>query len=243
MIDLTSRQIQILKAVIEEYLKTAEPIGSDTIDRKFNLGVSPATIRSELAYLGDQGYLKQPHSSAGRVPTPMALKLYVQELMNKKDLSVADEVSVKERMWESRHKFDSMLHEATRVLSERAQSVGVAVTADHQAFHSGYSHLLSIPEFEDLDVARTVFQLLEETRQLESIFLRDWGGDMVHMVFGGDLGNRYLEPVGILFTEFQCADQRCMLGVIGSSRIDYAYMIPFLEYMHGLLEEFHPSLS
>jgi heat-inducible transcriptional repressor len=59
MIDLTPRQIHILRAIIEEYIETAEPVGSETIDRKFNLGVSPATIRNEMVYLTKQGYLSK----------------------------------------------------------------------------------------------------------------------------------------------------------------------------------------
>ena len=59
MIDLTARQVQILRAVIEEFINTAEAVGSDTIDKKFNIGVSPATIRNEMVYLTKQGYLQQ----------------------------------------------------------------------------------------------------------------------------------------------------------------------------------------
>ena len=81
MTDLTDRQVYILKTVVEEYTTTAEPVGSETLDKKYNLGVSPATIRNEMAYLTKQGYLNQPHTSAGRIPTPRAIKLYVDEIM------------------------------------------------------------------------------------------------------------------------------------------------------------------
>lgn len=235
MIDLTSRQIQILKAVIEEYLETAEPVGSDTLDKKFNLGVSPATIRNEMAYLSDQGYLKQPHTSAGRIPTSLSLKLYVRELMNKKNLSVADEVSVKERIWESRDDLDHLLQESARVLADRTKSVGIAFTNDHRSFHSGYANLLNNPEFFDVDVVRTVLSLIEETRQLESIFNKPWGDDVVHIIFGEDLGNHYLDSVSIAFTDFTCANKRCSLGVIGSSRVNFQQVVPMLEYFHNLI--------
>src|SRR5690606_13680532 len=99
---LSPRQIQILKIVVEEYIHTAQPVGSEMLDRKYNLGVSPATIRNEMVQLVAMGYLKQPHISAGRVPTPQGLKYYVTQLMKEEDLSVAEEVSVKERMWDAR---------------------------------------------------------------------------------------------------------------------------------------------
>ena len=100
MIDLTARQIQILRAIIQEFIETAEPVGSDTIDRKYSIGVSPATIRNEMSQLDKQGYLKKAHSSAGRIPTSIAMKLYVNELMREKELTVADEVSAKEKVWD-----------------------------------------------------------------------------------------------------------------------------------------------
>ena len=100
MTDLSDRQINILKTVVEEYTKTAEPVGSETLDRKYNLGISPATIRNEMAYLSDLGYLKQPHTSAGRVPTPVAIKLYIAEMMRERNLTVAEEVSAKEKIWD-----------------------------------------------------------------------------------------------------------------------------------------------
>src|SRR3990167_9214478 len=98
MYELTDRQIKILKAIIEEYIETAEPVGSETLDKKYNLGVSPATIRNEMVRLTKTGFLKQPHTSAGRAPTPVALKLFVSQLMHVKELSVADEVSVKQKI-------------------------------------------------------------------------------------------------------------------------------------------------
>src|SRR4030043_1881984 len=79
--DLTQRQIQILKAVIEEYIATAEPVGSETLDKKYNLGVSPATIRNEMVRLTDMKLLSQPHTSSGRSPTPEAMRFYVEHLM------------------------------------------------------------------------------------------------------------------------------------------------------------------
>src|SRR5437762_12833664 len=102
--NLTRRQIEILKGLIEEYIKTAEPVGSETLEKKHNLSASPATIRNEMVRLTDLGYLKKPHVSAGRIPTPMGMKFYVKQLMKEKELSVAEEVSLKEQVWDLREK-------------------------------------------------------------------------------------------------------------------------------------------
>lgn len=236
MIDLTARQIQILRAVVEDFIETAQPVGSDTIDKKFNIGVSPATIRNEMVYLTKQGYLKQDHSSAGRLPTPLALKLYVNELMKSRELSVADEVSAKEKIWGSRDHLGNLLRESAKVLADRSKALGIAVK-DGTLYHAGYANLLQLPEFYDIDSARHVFQLIEEAQLLQEIF--DFGDseNPIHIVYGSELGNRHLGSVGVIYMNISTPTANCTLGVIGSSRFDYPYVIPMMKYFQGMLEE------
>src|SRR5581483_7493968 len=78
---LTERERRVLEAVIQSYVETAEPAGSRMISRRFGLGVSPATISNTMSDLEDKGYLFHPHTSAGRVPTDMAYRVYVDSLM------------------------------------------------------------------------------------------------------------------------------------------------------------------
>lgn len=232
MIDLTSRQVQILRAVVEEYINSAEPVGSDTIDRKYNLGVSPATIRNEMVYLTKHGYLKQPHTSAGRVPSSLAIKIYVRDLMREKDMSIAEEVTLKERMWQKREQLGLLLQESTRLLASRAHAICVAMTDDKQIFVAGSAQLLSMPEFFDIDAMRAVLNLIDEAKLLEEIFRRSGGAgeQSVQIVFGDELGNTHLNSVGLLYTEFDAGDHHCWLGLIGSSRFDYPYIIPVMRY-------------
>ena len=88
-VELTDRKKQILKVVVEDYVRTAEPVGSKAIAAEMG-GVSSATIRNELSDLTELGYLEQPHTSAGRVPSPKGYRLYVNELMERQRLSVAE---------------------------------------------------------------------------------------------------------------------------------------------------------
>ena len=81
LVELTERKRQILKVVIEDYIRTAEPVGSKAIAAEMGGSVSSATIRNELSDLTEQGYLEQPHTSAGRMPSPKGYRLYVNELM------------------------------------------------------------------------------------------------------------------------------------------------------------------
>lgn len=238
MVDLTGRQIQILRAIVEKYIDTAEAVGSDTIDKKFNFGISPATIRNEMVYLQKQGYLRKPHTSSGRVPTSLAIKFYVRELMREKDLSVADEVSVKERIWSSRKDENDLFAESAKVMAERSRCIGLVVNRSaKRLYHSGYAHLLSFPEFSNIDVTRTVLTLIEESRAIQEILDFARGEEPVHLVLGEDLGNQYLETVGFVFSDLELPSGRYSIGVIGPARLDYPYIIPLLKYFRGLVTE------
>jgi heat-inducible transcriptional repressor len=237
MIQLTNRQIQILKAIIEEYTETAVAVGSEILDKKYNLGVSPATIRNEMVILTNQGFLKQLHTSAGRMPTPMALKFYVNQLMQEKEMSVADEVAVKGKMWDYKEEMGKLLHEATRVLSERSKALAIATTQDGDVYHAGYANILDNPEFFDIDVARTVLSMIDDFERMNKIFGRSFGAEPIHILLGDELGIQYLQPCGVIFTNFQTKKVSGSLGVIGSCRLNYPLVMPTLRYIKGLIEE------
>lgn len=237
MLELTPRQIKILRAVIQEFIATAESVGSDTLDRKYGIGVSPATIRNEMVDLTKMGYLHKPHTSAGRVPTPKALKLYVNELMKEKELSVADEVSAKEKIWHTRKDLDTMLLELAHVLAERSRAIALSVVNRQRVYSSGYANLLSMPEFYDINLTRQVLHMVEEVRMLEDIFDRHQTDNQVQVVYGTELGNRDLDPIGMIFTSFDIGGVPCQVCVVGSSRFDYPYLVPFLKYVRTMIKE------
>src|SRR5512135_3162307 len=85
------REREILTAIVETYIQTGEPVGSRTLSRLSKDGLSPATIRNVMADLADAGFLEQPHTSAGRVPTPQAYRYYVEQISGKAHLSQADQ--------------------------------------------------------------------------------------------------------------------------------------------------------
>jgi len=237
MIDLTPRQIQILRAIINEFIETAEPVGSDTIDKKYNIGVSPATIRNEMVQLTKQGYLRKPHTSAGRVPTPQAMRLYVNELVKERDLTVADEIAAKEQIWENKDDVEKLLKKITEVLAERTHALGLALLDDDEVFHSGYANLLSMPEFHDIQVMRNVLQLIEKTRLIDDIFDSSESENQVQVIYGQELGNKDLEPIGIIYTSCSIQGHKCRIGALGSSRFDYTYVLPMMKYVRKLMEE------
>ncbi len=126
---ISERKKKILAAVIDEYVKTAEPVGSKAIAEHAGLGCSSATIRNELAELVSMGYLEQPHTSAGRVPTPMGYRMYVNELMEKQKLSLEETEDINRRMNEKLMQLDDSIRDVSRLASQLTDYPALALSA------------------------------------------------------------------------------------------------------------------
>ncbi len=241
MAELSDRQKALLKAIIEEYIESAEPVGSEVIERKYELGVSPATIRIEMGKLTEAGYLKQPHTSAGRTPTSVGMHFYIAELMNEKQLPVTAEVSIKEKMWQERAKRERLLKEAVSALAQRCDMLGMAVEDEGQTFYAGAANILDWPEFYDIDVARFVLGLFDENPRLREIIGKAQGSDPMHILFGEELGFENLLPTGFVFTRYEMPvagqERGGVIGVIGPARMNFSLVLPYVKYVRDLLFE------
>jgi len=235
---LTARQTQILKALIEEYIETAQAVGSEALDKKYNLGVSPATIRNEMVALTKLGYLRQLHTSAGRVPSPTAMKFYIDQLMEERQMSLADEVKTKEEVWDARNDLDELLNEATHALAERTKSLAIAATDEGKVWHAGYANVFANPEFSDLRTCANLFSFIEEAQSLHELFFeRAMSGSPIDVLFGEELGWPELAPMGVVATHFSARGRKGALGIIGPVRLSYPTIIPTLRYFKNLIEE------
>jgi len=238
---LTARQTSLLKTIIDEYIQTAEAVGSENLDKKYNLGVSPATIRNEMVALSRAGYLKQPHTSSGRVPTPQAMKFYINQLMEEKQMSLVDEVKAKEEVWDSRDKIDDLMDEATRALASRTKSLAVAALKDKNQkdkfWHAGHSYIFNNPEFSEVAACQNLFSIFEEFDKMDRLFFGLESTSPLDVLFGEELGWPELMTTGIISTHFNVKGQPGALGVIGPARADYGTMIPILRYFGNLIEE------
>ena len=235
---LTARQTQILKTIIDEYIATAGAVGSEALEKKYSLGVSPATIRNEMSALTKSGYLKQLHTSAGRVPTPVAMKFYIDQLMEEKQMSLTDEVKTKEEVWDSRKNFDDLMDEATHALAARTRSLAVAAIDEGKTWHAGYHNIFDNPEFSDIRTCANIFSFIEQAQRLQELFFeRAISGSPIDVLFGEELGWPELMPVGIVATHFSVGGRIGALGVVGPMRLSYQTVIPTLRYFRKLIEE------
>ncbi len=234
---LTSRQTQILKAIVDEYIVTAGAVGSSSLDKKYNLGVSPATIRAEMADLTKMKYLRQQHTSSGRVPTPLAMKFYINQLMEEKQLGVAEEVKAKEDVWGVRNDFDKLMTEATQSLANKTHSLAVAVDDEGDVWKAGMKNVFDNPEFSDLAVCQNIFSMIEEIDSLHNLFFeRLTGLTPVEILFGSEMSWPSLSDLGVVATRFDIKGRQGAIGVIGPFRRTPS-MIPSIRYLRSLIDE------
>lgn len=240
MTDLTQRQIKLLKCITEEFIETASPVGSETLEKKYSLGISSATIRNELSTLTQMGFLKKSHLSAGRSPTSMGLKYYVRNLMTPKNLTASEEIGAKEKVWDYRNEFDRLLHETTKELAMRTRSMAIATTDHGSVYNYGASNLLEEPEFFNIDVTKTVLSLLDNSTFWFEIInkagnLND--ENIVHLLIGEDLGMEHLEPCGFVYQKYEAGPHKGILGVIGPARFQYPRIVPLVDYFADLISQ------
>ena len=116
---IDDRKLQILRAIIQDYISTGEPVGSRTIAKKYNLGVSSATIRNEMADLEDMGFLEQPHTSAGRIPSSRGYRLYVDRMIEFERLSSEEEGLIRSSIIDGTlYEVDKIIKQTSALLSE-----------------------------------------------------------------------------------------------------------------------------
>jgi heat-inducible transcriptional repressor len=134
--ELDKRKAFVLATVVYEYIATAEPVGSNTLTQKYNLGVSSATIRNEMAELEAGGYLIQPHTSAGRIPSDAGYRTYVDELMAPETLPAEEQRRIKDEFRQASRELDEVIDHTTRMLGQLAKNLAfvLAPVREGQSF-------------------------------------------------------------------------------------------------------------
>ena len=154
------RRLEVLRAIVEDFIATNEPVGSKALADRHNLGVSPATIRNDMASLEEEGLIAQPHTSAGRIPTDAGYRLFVDQLTEIKPLSVAEKRAIQACL-DHAVDLDDVLHRAVRTLAQLTRNV--AVVQYPSLSRSKVRHL----ELVSLSAARLMLVLITDTGRVE----------------------------------------------------------------------------
>jgi transcriptional regulator of heat shock response len=171
---MSSRRLEILRAIVDEYVATQEPVGSKSIAERHGLGISPATIRNEMAVLEDEGLIIQPHTSAGRIPTDLGYRVFVDKLATVKPLSGAERRAI-ETFLEGSNDLEELLKKSAKLLADITKQVAVVTypiigeqpSRDKMAI-SGTAHLARSGENLGLTLS-PILEALEEQVVLLSL--------------------------------------------------------------------------
>jgi len=144
--DLSERKLRILQAIISDFIHSAEPVGSRSLSKKYDMGVSPATIRNEMSDLEEMGFLTHPHTSAGRVPSDKAYRLYVNELMKKQELSADDKRIITDKLHHDVSELEKTIQYAANLLSEITNLTSFALTPKQDEDILKYINLIPVDE-------------------------------------------------------------------------------------------------
>ena len=157
---LDDRKLAVLRAIVEDYVETQEPVGSKALVERHQLGVSPATVRNDMAVLEEEGYIRQPHTSAGRVPTDRGYRLFVDRLSRVKPLSPAERRAI-ERFLVGAVDLDDVVHKTVRLLAQLTRQVAVVQYPSLQ--RSSVRHLELVP----ISSTRLMLVVIADTGRVE----------------------------------------------------------------------------
>ncbi len=252
------RKDRIFDVIVRSYIETAEPVGSRTISRHSDLGLSPASIRNVMADLEEEGFLKQPHTSAGRVPTDKGYRYWVDRLMER------EELKPKERDWIrtelSKAKSVSGLKDrVSKIIMELTENAALVYfknlkkvsflnhlleelikndrlndffEEEAELFIEGACRVFEQPEFQDLHKMRLLLQAFDDKDELAQILLRDLSLVGVQVHIGGEGTIRDLDGVSIVAKD--CYLARNAIGsvaVVGPTRMKYAKVVSVIEFV------------
>jgi transcriptional regulator of heat shock response len=228
---LDKRKAYILATVVYEYILTAEPVASQTLTQKYNLGISSATVRNELAELEAEGYLVQPHTSAGRIPSDSGYRKYVDQLMQPENLSVDDRKRIRNELRDASRELDDLIEGTTRLLSRLSKNLAFVTKPAAEAQHfrmtsSGAQNLLDQPEFHDLRKLRSILRIVEEQKTLYDLVADAMSAEAPSVKIGHELGVEEMTDLSIVTVPYRFGRHAIgMLSILGPRRMPYGRLM------------------
>lgn len=232
---MTERQRLILAAIIEQHAEIAAPVGSVMLAKLF--GVSSATIRSEMVRLEEMGYIEQPHTSAGRVPTDAGYRFYVNSLNESQELQPLFDRSaraIEARVSGAGDRADRAIRSAVDSLVELTHNLGIATIGD-ELYISGMGNLFSQPEFMQGEHAQQVARLLDN---LEPWLREAAPNEPLNVYIGAENPIGKTSGATLIISRFRSPySNKSYIGVLGPTRQSYAKVMRLVRHTGAMLEE------
>jgi transcriptional regulator of heat shock response len=235
---MDSRQAKLLTTIIDEFIKTGVPIGSKQIIERGYFELSCATIRNEMRSLGEEGFLEQPHVSAGRIPTAKGYRAYVKEFMQPNQMvkEVQSRFDTLQDLYFKRKDQESA-YEAVALLAQMIPNIAFAtVPHKERVYYLGLANVLRQPEFQaNPGMASSVVEVLEE--RLADLLSAVEIDDKVRYYIGDEHVFSQLQSCSLIVREYKLRKHSGVLGILGPMRMDYAYNTVALELVADLLRK------
>ena len=214
---MRERQKQILKAVVKEYQRTGQPVASQNVSEEYEFDFSPATVRAEMLALDKDGFLEQPYTSAGRLPTDKAFRLFIDEWEEEIGQRQKEEIFEElERIHELAFK------ETAQILADFSRSLGICGIFDPvKDFHeAGFKWLADEPEFGEGKI-REVLRWLDSSPEEDFENLAQEMEDEVSVFIGRENPIKNLRNCSLMMASFEFDGQRGIFGILGPKRMNY----------------------
>lgn len=213
---MKERKKQLLKLIVENYIRTAQPVSSEVLVSK--LKVSSATIRNEMAELVEEGYLDQPHVSAGRIPATLGYQFYVDHYLQKdRALSQQKKYALKKIGAMYRHDLRKMIKGLAKKMVEVADNAVVVGFSPHDVYYTGLTNIFSQPEFSHIPMIINISQVIDHMDEvMGKLFSRIEG---VRIEIGES--NLFSPQCSLVVSDFLFDDDKGVLGILGPLRMDY----------------------
>lgn len=221
---LTDRRQQVLAALIHEYVAHALPVASKALVEGYPLGVSSATVRNDLSALEEGGYIRQPHTSAGRIPTDYGYRSFVDELLLRVDVAEDEATAAAIRqMRETARALDELLDRTSAMLTQLTECLSIVLPSNAPALplrSIGLSTLMQQPEFRSSMVLVPLLRMIEDDSLLG--YINDTAGDDGPVVrIGSENGDESLGNVSVVASHFGYGADAGIIAIIGPTRMDY----------------------
>jgi heat-inducible transcriptional repressor len=234
---MNSRQEKILATVIEEYTQTAVPVGSQILVSKYGFNVSPATIRNDMMSLEEEGYLYQPHISAGRIPTDKGYRYFVEEMMGDKELSRDEQQKMQREFLKLKAQNTRLTKTTAKLLSHVSGNFAISGLIDNDEFADfGIRELMEAPEFQELDEMCRLVEVLDYMDEKFDKLAQDLGDDETRIFIGKENPIREISNCSMIVSPYRLkTGEKGILALIGPKRMKYAKNKSMIEYMKKLL--------
>lgn len=232
---ITERQKKVLMAIIQEFMESADEVGSVALLQKYNLGVSSATVRNEMVRLMKEGLLEKSHISSGRCPTDQAIRMYVKQELDAHSHNPLVTVEIRQGIFRERFSKDAVTHSVLHTLSKETNSVAFVVL-DGILRYWGLSNLFQYEELSNQKIIRSLIDILEDPVFLVNLS-KKYGSSRVSLLIGEESGVDSLQECSIAFIDTPFWNtQTASVGVLGSKRMDYLKVVPALKEVRNSLQ-------